>query len=337
MDQGRGHSVSDDALARFAADRSSSTESRQVLRHLLAGCKHCVERLRLVGWPPAAGEPQGPFPPPDDSYDEAFTAAARASAVELRRRRLAANALLAELEEFPAEQRELWVRNLRRYACPQLVQALVEKSRNERSLSLDSMLHWAQLAAAAADSTAATLGETALAHDCRARARAQLGNAHRIRSEITEARYELAKAQSHIESGTGDVELRAWLLHQHASFARTEGDFGRAIQCAQEAAALYRSLHDRTGEVGALIGLSLVRIDQGDPAPAVPELIRCLDLLYLNEVDLVLRASHNLILCYIDLAQLNHAYDLIAVAEPQIEQCTDELSKLRWKWQQGKV
>jgi hypothetical protein len=57
------HDVPAAAVDRFAANQASPEERRAVIRHLLAGCHQCKDRL-LARWTPA--------PLPESAYDGAF-------------------------------------------------------------------------------------------------------------------------------------------------------------------------------------------------------------------------------------------------------------------------
>ncbi len=56
-----------------------------------------------------------------------------------------------------------------------------------------------------------------------------------------------------------------------------------------------------------------------------------------DDVDLLWAATQNLVFCFVELEQPHHAYDLLALSEPQFAECTDELVHLRVSWVKGKV
>ena len=347
MSRKHDHEVSGGILDRFAASEASEEERRQVFRHLLAGCPSCLRHLRLAGWHSEDQEARSgrsnviPLGPPAGSYDAAFAAAERAMNGALEREHIPVRDLLAELEQMSPEEREFRARNLRRYAIGELALALVERSFELRYRDTAAMLHYAQLAVAAAEkATPETSGGRSLLADCRARAWAQLGNSHRIKTELHEAERCFATARGHLENGSGEAGPRAWLLLCVAALRTAQRAFGEAAGLHDEAALLYRRLHDRTGEAMALSGGAWARIAACDPQPAIAPLHRCLEILnpwHPWEEQLIRGAVINLVLCYVDVGRPQAAYDTVTMAEPYFEKCTDTLLRLRWTWQRGNV
>ena len=333
MDNEREHSISPDVLARFAAGEATPEEHRLVGRHLLAGCGTCTQALSLVAFPEELGPPVG-------AYDQAFAIVDRDVAAELKRRHPPVQKLLAELDRLPAERQELKVRNATRYASLELSAAYVERSHEVRYRDTDEMLRYALLALAAAEAAAGVrAGPPTLLHDALARAWGQAGNAHRVRSEVAQAAAAFAKADAFRQIGSGDLTLAAELAGKTASFRTFQRDFAPAIKLYEREADLYRRSRDRRGEARALIGSAVARVLSGEPDKAIAPLQRCIPMLSgrPDDVDLLWAATQNLVFCFVELEQPHHAYDLLALSEPQFAECTDELVHLRVSWVKGKV
>jgi tetratricopeptide (TPR) repeat protein len=54
-------------------------------------------------------------------------------------------------------------------------------------------------------------------------------------------------------------------------------------------------------------------------------------------IDLLVSATQNLVHCYLDLGYPHQAYELFTHAEPQFQECRDELAALRIDWLRGKI
>lgn len=323
MDNEREHSISHEVLARFAAGEATSEERRLVGSHLLGGCLVC--RSQLASYFRAAAPPAG-------AYDAVFAAAQQEASRELARRHLPAQKLLSELDRLPAERQELKVRNATRYASLELSAAYVERSHEVRYRDTDEMLRYALLALAAAEAAAGVrAGPPTLLHDALARAWGQAGNAHRVRSEVAQAAAAFAKADAFRRIGSGDLTLAAELAGKTASFRTFQRDFAPAIKLYEQEADLYRRSRDRRGEARALIGSAVARILSGEPDKAIAPLQRCIPMLSgrPNDLDLLWAATQNLVYCFVELQEPAHAYDLLALSEPQFAECTDELVHLR--------
>ncbi|MGH7754221.1 MAG: hypothetical protein ACREN5_15555, partial [Gemmatimonadales bacterium] len=215
----RDHEIPPGALARFAAGKARPAERRKVTLHLLAGCPVCQERLRAGRFPTGAQPPPG-------AYDAAFAATAEEVARTLPKARRP-TALLHDLDSVPPQHRELRVRNQPRFASLPLVEALVERSHALRYEDTERMLREAHLAVSVAEAIRPT-STPALVHDARALAWGQLATAHRVRSELSEARRGFRRAFGELERGSGDLALRARLCSQMATLCYNTWDLGKA-------------------------------------------------------------------------------------------------------------
>ena len=314
------HEVSRQAALRFARGGATAEEKRQIVRHLLADCMTCKETVRSFLAPPS-------------SYAESFSRVQATVDKELGQRK--ARRLLAEIDAFPFEQRELVVRNSRRFAVPELVQALVERSHAVRFREPAAMWCDARLAVVAADAaTTAGIAAEPLLHDERARAWAALANAHRLRSEIPEADRAFATAFAHQEAGSGDPAVRALLCRLFCSLALFRRDFTQAVTLAQEAAGLYGRAADAGGEGAALVLVGISHIYAGNPEAAFDPLHAGLDLAErCGDADLLRVGTINLVRCFVDLRHPLEAYELFRRGEETFEACTETSLLLKWRWQ----
>ncbi len=324
------------ALARFAGGEAKAAERRRIIRHLLAGCGPCRTWLREHVWGP---EVHG-VEPPGDGYDGAFAAAEAAAREEAGRRRMEVQKLLSEIDGFPPDERELKVRNLRRFGSTALAAALIERSDAARWNDPEAMLADARLAVAAAEAAAGVAGldEAREMHDCQARAWGQLANALRLRAALLESEDAFAVALHHLDEGTGQAALRGLLYRHLAALRCARRQFQESIELLRRAIAIYRGLGDVGGEAAARISLGIASIYSGDPAAAVEPFTRCLaELDPRRHVDLVRAASLNLVRCYLDLGDPARADAQWAQGEPLFAGCGDQLALLRRAWHRGLI
>jgi hypothetical protein len=200
------------------------------------------------------------------------------------------------------------------------------------------MLRDARMAVAVVEAaTSHDAGGGAELADCRARAWGQVANAHRVRSEITDAERAFATASRFMNEGTGDPSLRAWLLGHLGSLHIFRRDFEAAATVLEESVHLYRDVGDRAGEASTLIRIAIMRVYSGHPGAAIGPLRRSLSLLSTREIDLLRAALQNLAHCYVELGHPQLAYAVLVEAEPHFATCTDELFLLRVQWLRGKI
>jgi tetratricopeptide (TPR) repeat protein len=338
------HEVPPEAFARFLEAKASGAEKTAIVQHLLGGCGICRQRFARTAAEPRfrhlkLAQSDGVVASfPANAYDEAFAAAERALVREIERQDRSLDSLLAELDGMPAAEREMKVRNGRRFASPQLALALVDRSYEKRHDDPAAMLHYARLAVAAAERSGATAaGGQALLHDCRARAWSQLGSSHRVRSEMADAEQSFAAARGHLEAGSGDLDLRARVLTQVSTLRIYQRRFEDATTLLEEVTRLHRALHDRRGEAEALITLGMARVYAFQIEAAIPTFNRAVSLLHEHEADLLRGALLNLAWCYAEMRLSQQAHALVPILEKHFAACTEEVTTLRFDWLRGVI
>jgi tetratricopeptide (TPR) repeat protein len=335
--------------------RPQAASDTQVIRHLLAACPVCTERLYSSGWtdrrvdrlltlPRAeADEPSAAAQGYD--YDQAFTNAETATAEFLAAERPAeqpggrtVDALVAELGFLPAEEQTRRVAEPR-FAHLRLVHRLIERSHEARHRDASAMLHFANLARLAADAcSAGAEGSRRRLADLRALAWGQYGNALRVHARLADAESALAQAESWRAQGTGDPLVRARLLNYLVTARITERRIESAIALVEEASQIYRDL-------GETHELAITMVQRGNALTHIGELEQAMRLfsraipLIDQERDphLLLTALHNLVYCYIDLDRPEEALTLQAENRELYAEVGDDLILLRATWQEGEL
>lgn len=318
-----------------------------IVRHLLGGCGDCRRILnefrggrrllsRLLEIPLHEEQISDPH---SYEYEWAFAKTERALATTLKRGQpserlpdcLATLAGLAEGEQIRR------VSAGGRFADPELVHCLIERSHGARYRSPRKTLHLARLAylAAEACSPEASGGAAGLA-DLRARAWGQYGNALRISGRPREAEEAFTSAQRHYEKGTGDPLLRAWLIGAMASLAMFQNRFSEAIARCAEGSTICQALKENHLLATILVLKASATLYSGAAEEAVDILNQAITLMAPDEdPHLILAAHHNLARCYIDLDRPEEALALHHAARDLYQECQDPLILLRATWQEG--
>lgn len=240
---------------------------KEVVRHLLRGCKTCRERARQSLFLQSQGKPV----PAAAYYDAAFE-----SAFEFARR----------LERLPPEERPRFQKALSLLSGGHDVfaltwqgdmplsglgvfEALLSRSWALRYKSPTQMRHLARVAVEMARSFDPRIyGEQAVA-DLQARAWGELANAYRVADKLHEAQDAFGWAFSHLESGTGDPLLKARLLDLKASWWGTRRHFEIALRTLEIVPALYREAGDAHLAGRTLITKALYTFYGGDATEAM--------------------------------------------------------------------
>ncbi|HEY0555432.1 MAG TPA: hypothetical protein VGG20_14310, partial [Thermoanaerobaculia bacterium] len=162
-----------------------------------------------------------PFRPvTSTSYEGVFERTRRLVARWMRvleKERNEAPGLLAQLRARTDEQREIMLRNSRRFHTWGLLELVVEQT---LVTSLQNPRHgeeWGRLALRIADFLESGRYGAERLEDLRARTLAYVGNALRIQSDLAGADKTFRKAMSHLRRGTGDLLEHAIFLDLLAS------------------------------------------------------------------------------------------------------------------------
>ena len=309
---GRGRSRSDDLKALFA--------------HYLGGCPACRDRLAREIEPPP--DLRGLGPAIGRALDRT-PALIQQVAAEKR----AAARFLARLEGAAEERQRLVAANapprLRRAVC----EALVERARGQRHVSVAATLRYAELAVAAAGSLPP--GEAA---DARARAWAELGNARRIASDLAGAGAALKEAERIRAAEGSDPLLEPELLSLRGSLADYERRFREAVRALARAARLCASFGDHRGEARCLLQLAGVRSRAGRPRAGFEPAVRAFRIAHAAEDrHLLLIATQKLIHLALEAGDADLAWTWAQEARPLFERAAPPLDRLRFDWLASRV
>ena len=340
---------------RGASQPASPIRNAQVMRHLLADCPVCRQRLSAAGWGPKrlarlveptaeetiSQEAAPPVVADGYDYSRAFAAAERAVSALLAPDPPAVeplSAALSRLDLLPPEE-QAWQVSTPPFVQPAVIRALIDRSHDARYQDAEEMLHFAKLARIAADACVGddALGDLKLA-DLRARAWGQYGNALRVLGRPLEAQEALLTAQRHRQAGTGDPMLRAWLLERLSPLAIFQGSLKEAVERCEEAGAIYQQLGERHLLASTMVQKAIAETYAGETESAVRTLNQAIPLIDKEEdPHILLAACHNLIRCYIDLDQPEQALRLYSETHELYQEFDDPLILLRAAWQEGQL
>lgn len=353
----RDHPTTEDleAFLRDVSQPGHALRSAIVVRHLLASCKVCRDRLEAVGWPASRLERLVYLPGGEHeseaggvrlgssyNYDRAFARTEKVVEELLATAPpppLPVGELLQELDHATREAQLESAAQDQRFAIPQLVQPLIERSHTIRYEDPESMLHWANLARSIASrSSVEGAGNPARLADLKARAWGQYGNALRVNGRLREAEDAMVTAYRYSGAGTGDPTLKALLREQMASLNMFQRRYNEAVTALSDAAEIYRQLGDTHAFARTLVHKSNALLQSGETGMAVDMLNQAIPLIdHEGDPHLLLAACHNLVRCYIDLDQPERALSIYSETRDLYKEFGDSLILLRANWQEGQL
>ncbi len=340
-----------EVFLRDASRAGSAASNTRIVRHLMAGCPACHERLDGMGWESSRLERLLQLRPGslEDSvagkgydYSRAFSEAERSLAAFFAQDRTpeaSADELWTELSALAVDEQVRCMGTDRRFANPELIRQLVEGSRKVRFHDPAKVLHLAHLACLAAEScTASDCGSPERLADLRSGAWRQYANALRVLGQLRESEAAFARAQRLGEEGTGDPPLRARLFAQMTSLRIFQSRFAEAIQLTDEAGRIYRELGEIGSYASTMVQKAIACIYASEPEEAVLTLHRAIPLIAPEEdPHLLLAACHNLVRCYMELEQPEQALSLYYEVRDLYREFHDSLNLLRAEWQEGQL
>ncbi|HSS78307.1 MAG TPA: tetratricopeptide repeat protein [Thermoanaerobaculia bacterium] len=338
-----------DALEQFILGQLSTAEMREIAWHLLNGCTHCQQATSTL-WEPAdsfedpaifelAGGEDGSESDDYDAVLDRVLETVAATEEVFAAQRLQARGLLAELMQVPVERQHLLVVNSQRFRTRALCDLLVEESHETGFQDPRCAVDLARLAVLVVDRlTPDTCGGEEVHESLRARVWAQLGNAHRIHSNLEEAEAALAVAEELLAAGRVGLFDRARVLALLATLRRAQERFAEALQLFDRVAVIYKKLGQWNLLGRTLLQKSLVCGEAGDLEAEMSLLRRALDLIDpQNDARLFLAARHNLIHALNESGQSREAFALLFHSRPLYLKMGDRMNLLKLRWVEGLV
>ncbi|HEX9945139.1 MAG TPA: hypothetical protein VGG03_24275 [Thermoanaerobaculia bacterium] len=319
--------------------RVSAERAREIVAHLLHGCKPCCEVIAphltaLLG----LGEPPERILSPaeeaeyDTALDRAFAAALKVDRELRERGRREAPVLhldprLDEVPDVPAHLRGV-----------PLFEALLERSWALRHDDPEEMVRFAQAARALVEGLSPEgLSEQSLL-DLRCRAWMELGNAYRVADHLAEAEAALCEAAKLFRQGSQDELLAARLFDSQASLYGDQ----RRFDIAQTALDLVYAIYKRRGD-GHLAGRALIIKGmytgyEGESEEAVRLIRQGLELIdEARDPGLVFVAAHNHVRFLVDCGQLREARITLFRLRSRGLDAGGRINELKVRWLEGQI
>jgi tetratricopeptide (TPR) repeat protein len=317
--------------------RSQDPADPRVTAHV-ASCARC--QARLVELPPLP--PVAPFRRVIiESYDAAFASSQSFVAQWvsfLERERAEAPSLLAELIERSGDQREILLRNSRRFRTWGLLELAAERGREICVQDPGQGEELGRLALKVADFLNVQSYRATLIADSRTRAWACIANARRLQSDLSGSEEAFEHAWLHLRMGTGDLLERALLMDLQASLKRDRRQFTAAFKLLQRAVSLFSDLGERHRAGRSLVSLAIIHNQTGEPLVAAELTRRALQLIEPDwEPRLVLSAHHNLVFYLASAGHFLDAQGAYREARPLYRRFPEAWTQNRRKWVKGKI
>lgn len=280
---------------------------------------------------PAAGEGEDPL-------EQAIRQAFRVRFLLDREVDLAPK-LIRELDARPVAGRREAVRTAPRYQLWGLAEALCAASREAAFGDVARALELAELAVEVADSLDPRIYLPRPLSDRQALARAFLGNARRVTSDLFGADRAFHEGLRFLDDGTGADLHRADFSSLLASLRIDQGRYREARRLLEEARKTYEGEEEAGSVARVLIKLGLCAGYSGEAEEAVERFARAAELLD-GASDERLRhyAHHNELLWLVEAGQSLEALARYERARPLYDRFTgDDTVELRRRWLEGRI
>lgn len=229
----------------------------------------------------------------------------------------------------------LWRRNPQSWG---LCESLIARSQACRWQDPEQMVLLAERAVSAAESVDPNEYGRELVADLRARAFAELANAHRVSDDLESAERLLRRAVEHSARGTQDPLLLARIMRLTAALRSAQRRFDEALSLLDACYTIYERHGDRSNAGRALISKGLYIGYDNDPESAIRFLEAGLSMINpVTDPKLVLSAVHNLVGFLADCGRFAEARRILGRARPAYVSEGDRLALIKMRWLEGRV
>jgi tetratricopeptide (TPR) repeat protein len=331
----------------FGAKDLPPARRRELLDHLRA-CGRCRERLREINSPAsllsrkvAERLPRLAVPRSDRDYDAVLDRSlARSLAQEdsIARERAEAPRLMERLLDQPPERRDLLLRNHAHYQTWSLAELILDRSAIEALQDSRPSEDLARLALRVVGYLDPRRYGRERLEDLKAKTWSRIGNALRIRSELTAADAAFAKGFAHLRRGTGDSLEKAICLDLKTSLLRAQRRLDEAERLQERAIVGFLALGETHLAGRALLNLGATISFAGDPELGISIQYDGAELIdETRDPDLLFFALHNLV---DDLSLAGRAMEAQALfqrALPYYDRFPSQAVQSRRQWVEGRI
>jgi tetratricopeptide (TPR) repeat protein len=219
-----------------------------------------------------------------------------------------------------------------------LCESLIARSQACRWQDPGQMVFLAERAVAAAESVDPMEYGREQVADLRARAFAELSNAHRVSDDLESAERMLRRAVEWSAHGTRDALLLARIMRLTAALRSAQRRFDEAIALLDACHTIYERHGDRFNAGRVLISKGLYVGYDNDPEGAIRFLEAGLSIINPTaDPKLVLSAVHNLVGFLADCGRFAEARRILRRAHPAYAAEGDRLALIKMRWLEGRI
>jgi tetratricopeptide (TPR) repeat protein len=255
--------------------------------------------------------------------------------IALEEDRARAEPLLSQLRANERQWRDLTELERQVLSRGPLIDFLLETSYSLRFDNPPAMLSLARAACAVADRMGARrYGKKVLA-DLRARAWAELGNAHRVVEDLEEAGVAYGRAQELVGEGTRSSPLLARVSELMAHYFTDLRHFSEAASLLERSNGLYVEIGDGSGVERSLLSLAHVLTQANEPERAVIAYLRALHRIAPDSPHL-LASIHGMALNLVESGHPEIAQNVLN-RHRRLYRRSGRLNEYRLFWLEGKI
>ncbi|HEY2739777.1 MAG TPA: hypothetical protein VGK45_15320 [Thermoanaerobaculia bacterium] len=311
----------------FLDSRLSRRRNREVVRHLLDGCKACsaLPAGRALGFEYATA-----FDAVEQDLEERQQA--------LARERAEAPEQLREIAVQPFYRQWIMVTDSPRFRTWGFCELLLDACREWGFQDPPRALQMARLGVEAADRLDRERYGEARVNDLRARAWAILANAERILTDFRAAEKSFDRAERLLQEGTGEPLDDAFHLLLKASLFGHQQRFAEAFGLLDRVERIAQRCEDRHLRGKALIARGFLAGMAQEPEQSLQHLREGLQSVDPErEPRLMVAACHNLVLGLTESGHVREAADLLEHSRPLYQSLGDRMNLIRLTWLEGKI
>ncbi len=235
----------------------------------------------------------------------------------------------------PGSGFSLWRRSPQSWG---LCESLIARSQACRYQDPEQMVLLAQRAAAVAEGLDPNEYGRELVADLRARAFAELSNAHRVADDLEAGERMLRRAVEWSSRGTRDPLLLARIMRLAASLRGAQRRFSEALALLDAVYQIYERNGDRSNAARALLSKGIFTGYDNDPEGAIRYLTAGLTMINpATDPKLVLSSIHNLIGFLADCGRFQEAHRLLQRARRAYFAEGDRLNLIKLRWLEGRI
>jgi tetratricopeptide (TPR) repeat protein len=331
----------------FGSKDLSVQRRRELLDHL-RGCNRCRQRLRELQSPTSllsrkVAERLRPLAAPrsDRDYDAALDrslARSLAQQESLAREHAEAPLLLERLLDQRPGRRDLLLRNQERYQTWSLAELILDRSSSAALEESRPSEDLARLALRLIDYLDPGRYGRKRLEDLRAKSWSRIGNALRIRSELTAADAAFTKGFTHLRRGTGDPLEKAICLNLKASLLLAQRRLDEAERLQDRVVANFLEAGEKHLAGRALLSLGTIVSVAGDPEMGFCIQYDASDLIdEEREPQLLFFVLHNLVDDLSLAGRAKEADALVQRAKPYYDRFPSPPANSRRQWVEGRI